>query len=155
MQARSQSREGYNEGMNPPSGAAPAGNYGNIAPSAGMTPAAPDAASTRAPRVVQVFFEFSLLGMLAAGYLAVVASGYLDWPTALLTLSGLCLRALMVAGVLDFQISGRWVAALTLLYIGFYSIDYFYVSASFLKATVHLVFFLAVMKLLTATSDRD
>ena len=43
------------------------------------------------------FFEFSLLGMLAAGYFAVVGSGYLDWPTAALTLLGLCLRGLMVA----------------------------------------------------------
>jgi protein-glutamine gamma-glutamyltransferase len=140
--------------MKPPSGAAPAGNYGNIAPSRAIAALAGSAAAP-APRVVQVFFEFSLLGMLAAGYLAVVASGYLDWPAALLTLAGLCLRALMAAGVLEFQISGRWVAALTLLYAGFYSIDYYYVSASFLKATVHLVFFLAVMKLLTARTDRD
>src|ERR1700722_13199345 len=109
----------------------------------------------QSPRVVQAFFEFSLLGMLAAGYLAVVASGYLDWPTAILTFVGLCLRALMAAELIQFELSGRVVAALTLLYIGFYSIDYWYVSGSFLKATVHLVFFLTVMKLLTAKTDRD
>ncbi len=93
--------------------------------------------------------------MLATGYFAVAASGYLDWPTATLTLAGLCLRVLMVAGLLEFEIPGRRVAALTLLYIGFFSVDYLYVSASFLKATVHLVFFLAVIKLLTAKTDRD
>src|SRR6266404_7652369 len=59
------------------------------------------------PRVVEGFFEFSLLGMLAAGYFAVVGSGYVDWPTATLTLIGLCLRALMVAGVLDLEFSNR------------------------------------------------
>ena len=41
---------------------------------------------TAAPRIVNRFFEFSLLGMLAAGYFAVLGSGFLDWPTAALTL---------------------------------------------------------------------
>lgn len=107
------------------------------------------------PRVVDRFFEFALLGMLAAGYFAVVGSGYVDWPTATLTLIGLCLRALMVAGVVEFEFSGRVVAGLTLLYIGFYPLDYLYVSGSFLTATVHLVFFLAVLKVLTAKTNRD
>ena len=49
---------------------------------------------TAAPRIVNRFFEFSLLGMLAAGYFAVLGSGALDWPTAALTLLGLCARAL-------------------------------------------------------------
>ena len=107
------------------------------------------------PRVVDRFFEFSLLGMLAAGYFAVVGSGYLDWPTATLTLLGLCLRGLMVAGVVQVTFSNRLVAAITLGYIGFYPVDYFFISASFLTATVHLVCFLAVLKILTATTNRD
>ena len=107
------------------------------------------------PKVVDRFFEFSLLGMLAAGYFAVVGSGYLDWPTAALTLMGLCLRALMVAGVVEITFSNRLVAAVTLAYIGFYPIDYFFLSASFLTATVHLVCFLAVLKVLTAATNRD
>src|SRR5580704_8612889 len=107
------------------------------------------------PRVVDRFFEFSLLGMLAAGYFAVVGSGYLDWPTAALTLLGLCLRGLMVAGVVEFEFSNQLVAACALGYIGFYPIDYFFVSGSFLTATVHLVCFLAVLKVLTAKTNRD
>ena len=66
--------------------------------------------SAVAPRVIDRFFEFSLLGMLAAGYFAVAGSGYLDWPTATLTLMGLCLRGLMVAGVVEFHFSNRLVA---------------------------------------------
>ncbi len=88
------------------------------------------------PRVVDRFFDFSLLGMLAAGYFAVVGSGYLDWPTATLTLLGLCLRGLMVAGVVEFEFSNRLVAAITLAYILFYPVDYFFVSASFVSAYV-------------------
>ncbi len=113
------------------------------------------AAPAPVPRVVDRFFDFSLLGMLAAGYFAVVGSGYLDWPTATLTLLGLCLRGLMVAGVVEFEFSNRLVAAMTLAYILFYPVDYFFVSNSFLTATVHLVCFLAVLKVLTAKTNRD
>ncbi len=110
---------------------------------------------TAAPRIVNRFFEFSLLGMLAAGYFAVLGSGFLDWPTAALTLLGLCARALAVAGVVKIEPPARVVAALAILYIGFFPVDYYYVSGTFLSATVHMVFFLAVLKLLTAKTTRD
>ncbi len=108
-----------------------------------------------APRVVNRFFEFSLLGMLAAGYFAVLGSGYLDWPTAVLTLLGLCVRVLVVAGVIAFEPPPRVVAALAIGYMGFFPLDYYYLSGTFLSATVHMVFFLAVLKMLTAKTPRD
>ncbi len=74
--------------------------------------------------MVELLFEFSLLGMLAAGYFAVVGSGALDWPTATLTFLGLCLRALMVGQVIEFEFSGRLTGALALAYIGFFPLDY-------------------------------
>ncbi|HTS76658.1 MAG TPA: DUF3488 and transglutaminase-like domain-containing protein [Bryobacteraceae bacterium] len=107
------------------------------------------------PRTIDRFFEFSLLGMLAAGFFAVAGSGYLDWPTATLTLIALCLRGLMVAGVAEIHLSNRFIAILTLIYIVFWPIDYFFVSESFLTATVHLVCFLASIKILTAKTNRD
>ncbi|MEO8053048.1 MAG: transglutaminaseTgpA domain-containing protein, partial [Acidobacteriota bacterium] len=110
---------------------------------------------TAAPRIVNRFFESSLLGMLAAGYFAVLGSGFLDWPTAALTLLGLCARALAVAGIVKIEPPPRVVAALAILYIGFFPVDYYYVSGTFLSATVHMVFFLAVLKLLTAKTTRD
>jgi len=110
---------------------------------------------TAAPRIVNRFFEFSLLGMLAAGYFAVLGAGYLDWPTAMLTLLGLCARALAVAGMVKIEPPPRLVAALAIAYIGFFPLDYRYISGTFLAATVHMVFFLAVLKLLTAKTARD
>src|ERR1700730_3480798 len=107
------------------------------------------------PKTVERFFEFSLLGMLASGYFAVAASGYLDLPTAVLTLAALCMRTLMAAGVVDVQISGRLTDALALCFVGFYPLDYFYISGTFLPATVHFIFFLLVCKVLTARSNRD
>lgn len=93
--------------------------------------------------------------MLASGYFAVVASGYLDWPTAVLTMGALCLRTLMAAGLIQVEISGRLADILALSFVAFYPLDYFYVSGAFLPATVHFIFFLLVCKVLTAKSSRD
>ena len=104
---------------------------------------------------VERFFQFAVLGLVASGYFAVAGSGYIDTPTIVLTAAGLALRALMIAGVLRFQIPERTVNGITLLYIGFFALDYFLLSRAFLDATVHLVFFLAVVKVLTARTNRD
>ena len=105
--------------------------------------------------MVERFFQFSLLGMLASGYFAVLGSGYMDLPTAVLTLAALCLRALMIAGIVRLDVPGRVVTALTVLYIGFYPIDYYYISKGFLPSAVHLIFFLGSVKILTAKTLRD
>jgi transglutaminase-like putative cysteine protease len=113
------------------------------------------AVSTRPVSPADRFFEFSLLGLLTSGYLAVAGSGYLDTPTMLITAAALLARALIAAGVLRLDLPPGVVTAVTLAYIGFYPIDYFYISEAFIPAAVHLVFFVAVVKLLTATTNRD
>jgi len=104
---------------------------------------------------VERFFQFSLLGLVASGYLAVAGSGYLDAPTVLLTAAGLMLRGLMIYGFVRFEISERAATTATIAYSAFYVADYLVLSRGFLQATVHLVFFLAVVKILTAQSNRD
>ncbi len=93
--------------------------------------------------------------MLASGYLAVVGSGYLDMPTMVITAAALVLRGLITAGVLAVEFPPAVVTAATLAYAGFYPIDYFYVSGAFIPSTVHLVFFVAVVKIVTAKTNRD
>jgi protein-glutamine gamma-glutamyltransferase len=104
---------------------------------------------------VERFFQFSLWGLVVSGYLAVAGSGYLDTPTVILTGAGLLLRALLITGALRFTISMRVVTALTLAYVGFFPLDYLLFSREFVQATVHLVFFLAVIKILTSRTNRD
>src|SRR5689334_4684878 len=104
---------------------------------------------------VERFFQLSILGLVTSGYLAVAASGYLDRPTVWLTAAGLLLRAVTSLGIVRFQIPDRLITAVTLLYIGFYPLDYLFASGGFLEATVHLIFFLAVIKILTARTNRD
>lgn len=110
-----------------------------------------------APRwnVVEPFFQFSLLALLTSGYLAVAGSGYLDTPTAILTALGLLARAFLCAGWLKLDLPQNVINAVTVAYIGFWPVDYLYLSRDFLTATVHLVFFLAIVKILTAHTDRD
>ena len=104
---------------------------------------------------VERFFQFSLLGLVASGYLAVAGSGYLDTPTVALTTTGLVLRGLWICGLWSFDISERTTTLMTLGYAFFFVADYFLISREFLTATVHLVFFLAVIKVLTSRSSRD
>jgi len=104
---------------------------------------------------VERFFQFSLLGLVASGYLAVAGSGYLDLPTIVLTAGGLLLRGLLIGGIVVLEISERTATLLAVSYIGFFGIDYLFLSRDFLTATVHLVFFLAVMKILTSRTNRD
>lgn len=104
---------------------------------------------------IERFFEFSLLGLLASGYLAVVGSGYVDTPSAALVALGLVTRTLMVTGWLKFDPPASLINMLTAAYVVFYVLDYLYISKEFLPATVHLVFFLAVAKLVTAKTPRD
>ncbi len=104
---------------------------------------------------VERFFQFSLLGLVASGYLAVAGSGYLDTPTIALTGAGLLLRALLVCGLIRRDLSERTVTIATISYIAFFLVDYFLLSRDLLTATVHLVFFLAVVKILTAATNRD
>ena len=125
-------------------------------------PAEPRGSARAAPRVpnaaaapVDRYFEFSVLGLVLSGYLAVLGSGYLDPPTAALTALGLLVRGLMVTGAIRLRIPSLVTTAVTLAYIAFYPIDYFLLSRDFITATVHLVFFLAVVKVLTAHATRD
>lgn len=107
------------------------------------------------PLPVERFFQFSLLGLLASGYLAVAGSAYLDVPTMVLTGGGILLRALLAGGLVRWNPSERTATIAAVAYAAFFPIDYFFLSHDFLSSTVHLVFFLAVVKILTARTNRD
>lgn len=122
--------------------------------------ARPDPGSRRGiviagPLPVERFFQFSLLGLVTSGYLAVAGSAYLDAPTVALTGAGLLLRALLLGGWVRLRLTERTATLAALGYAAFFPLDYFFLSRGLLPATVHLVFFLAVAKILTARTHRD
>ncbi|MEO5925791.1 MAG: DUF3488 and transglutaminase-like domain-containing protein [Bryobacteraceae bacterium] len=107
------------------------------------------------PSPAQNFFEVTLLGMLTSGFLAVLGSGELDLPTIAIMCGALLFRAMMIAGIWRPQIPAAMVAALAAGYFLFYAADYAWFSRSFIAATVHMLFFVAVVKILTAETPRD
>ena len=100
-------------------------------------------------------FEAAVLGLVASGFLALVGSGYLDPPSTAGAAAAILVRAVLLISGRSFRIPGRWMTALALFYIGFYPLDYLFLSSDFLTATVHLVLFLAAVKILSAATDRD
>lgn len=114
--------------------------------------ASQDAAATLS---IERFFGFSLLGLVASGYLAVAGSGYLDAPTIALTAVGLLLRAFVLVGFVPLRISERVITLACIAYCAFFIADCFAFSQTLLVAVVHLIFFLAVMKILTGSTARD
>jgi protein-glutamine gamma-glutamyltransferase len=104
---------------------------------------------------VERFFQFALLGLMASGLLALAGSGYLETPVIVWTVAGLALRSLTIRGPLRLEFSDRAITLITALYLGFFLVDYFLISKEALPATVHLVFFLAVVKTLMAKTTRD
>ncbi len=104
---------------------------------------------------VDRFFQFAVLGLVASGYLAVAGSGYLDAPTAITMAAALFVRALYSCGILHYEIPARAINLATLAYMAVYGVDYEWISGSLIPATVHLIFFLAIVKVLTASTSRD
>lgn len=104
---------------------------------------------------VERFFQFTLLGLVSSGFLAVAGSGFLDALTIAAVSAGLVLRGLLISRILRLELSARIVNLLTLGYVLFFAADYYFLSHDLLTATVHLVFFLAVIKILTARTNRD
>ena len=67
---------------------------------------------------VERFFQSSLSGLVASGYLAVAGSGYLDLPTIALTAAALVLRGLLIYGFVRLEISERATTFVTIAYTG-------------------------------------
>ncbi len=100
-------------------------------------------------------FEIAVLGLVTSGFLALLGSGYLDLPSTAGTTAAILVRAVLLVSGRPLRIPGKWMTALALLYMGFYPLDYLFLSGDFLTATVHLVLFLAAVRILSAATDRD
>jgi transglutaminase-like putative cysteine protease len=104
---------------------------------------------------VDLFFEFSTLGLVLCGYLAMLSTGTLDLPTSVLVCCALFYRAVALYGFLPQRIPGWLIGTLTVVSIALYPADVLWWSGDFIHATVHLIFFLALLKLLSAQGNRD
>src|SRR5438105_8460083 len=65
------------------------------------------------------------------------------------------MRGILLARDRQLQLRESWTSYATLAYTAFYALDFFVLSASFVRATVHLVLFVLAVKLFSAHRDRD
>ncbi len=130
-----------------------------MAKAAGIDPAI--LAKKQAHVSVERYFETSLLLMLTTGFVTVVTTGKLDLPSVLVVSVALAVRLWSQFRELDLSISSRTVTSLSIFYLFFFALDFLIFSPgpalmdNMLSATVHLVFFTAVIKIFSARTYRD
>lgn len=100
-------------------------------------------------------FEAALCLLLAIGFATLASTGTLDLPTLLLVGAGLLYRGYLIWRRREAVLPAFWTTTLTLACAAFYLADYLLFSGSFLKATVHLVLFVMLIRLFSAQKDRD
>ena len=104
---------------------------------------------------IQRYFEVALYLMVLSGFGTLAGTGRVDFPTVFLIGAALLFRAYLLITRKTFILPERWITGLTLFFTAFYVADYLLFSGTFVAATVHLVLFLMVVRLLSAHRDRD
>jgi transglutaminase-like putative cysteine protease len=104
---------------------------------------------------IERYFNLSLYLLVLTGFGALAFTGGLDLPAVVLVGLALAVRGFQLFIGREFIIPERWTTLLTLLYIFVYLADYFFLSRSFLTATVHLVLFAMVVRLFSLQRPRD
>jgi protein-glutamine gamma-glutamyltransferase len=111
--------------------------------------------SLELPDSLAAFQQAALLAMLASGYLAIAFSGELDIAGLVVGAVAIVARLLHLAGVIRISIASRWVNAAAALCLLFSPADYLFFSRDLTRAAVHMVIFVAAVKLVTAATNRD
>ncbi len=100
------------------------------------------------------FLDLSVWGLAASGFLALAGSGFLDPLSVTVGVAGLAIRALAICGIEHARISERAAFIATLVCAAFFAADYFFLSREFLRASVHLLFLQATVRLAAADTGR-
>ena len=91
-------------------------------------PAVREYASENLPLTVAIarYFEVALYLLAFTGFGTLASTGGLDVPTILLVCTALLFRGYLLITQKDLHLSDRWTTVLTVAYIGFYLVDYFF-----------------------------
>ncbi len=107
------------------------------------------------PGAIARYFDVALYLMVLSGFGTLAQTGQLDAVTALLVIAALSLRGYLVVRGKTFVVPDKWAQYITVIFTAFYLVDFFWVSGSFVAATVHLVLALMIVRLFSAHRDRD
>lgn len=101
------------------------------------------------------YFKLSSYGLITSGFVAVAATGSVDLFSLLLFGSALVSSWFVDTAALNRRIP-RWAMnALMVGYLPGYLVDYHFLSRSFVVSTIHLIFYVAAVKVLTRLADSD
>ncbi len=106
-------------------------------------------------KAIERYFNLALYMLVLSGFGALASTGGLDLAAVVGVGLALALRGFQLLTRREFVIPERWTTFLTLIYVLVYFADYFFVSRSFLAASVHLVLFLIVVRLFSLQRTRD
>ncbi len=106
-------------------------------------------------KAIERYFNVALYLLVVCGFGALASTGGLDLPALVLVGLALAFRGYQLLTRREFVIPERWTTLLTLIYVFVYLADYFFLSRSFLAATVHLVLFTMVVRLFSLQRTRD
>jgi transglutaminase-like putative cysteine protease len=106
-------------------------------------------------QTIERYFNLALYLLVLSGFGALASTGGLDLPAVALVGMALVFRGYQLLTRREFAIPERWTTFLTLIYIFVYLGDYFFLSRSFLGATIHLVLFAMVVRLFSLQKTRD
>ncbi|HKC01533.1 MAG TPA: DUF3488 and transglutaminase-like domain-containing protein [Terriglobales bacterium] len=120
-----------------------------------MTEASINPGGITMAKAIERYFNVALFLLVLSGFGTLASTGGLDLPTVLLVGLALALRGYQLLTGHEFVIPERWTTVLTLVYVAIYLADYFFLSRSFLTATVHLVLFAMVVRLFSLQRTRD
>ncbi|MGB7333050.1 MAG: DUF3488 and transglutaminase-like domain-containing protein, partial [Terriglobales bacterium] len=110
---------------------------------------------TTMANAIERYFNVALYLLVLSGFGTLASTGGLDLPTVALVGMALALRGYQLLTRHEFVIPERWITLLTVIYVLIYLADYFFLSHSFLTASVHLVLFTMVVRLFSLQKARD
>src|SRR5256885_14095095 len=103
--------------------------------------------SSASNSLLERYFEISLYLLIATGFVTLAATGKLELPWHLFIVVALVARGILLARNRAFTVPERWTNYATLFYIAFYLVDFWFISASFVFATIHLMLFVTAVKM--------
>ena len=112
--------------------------------------------TTRAAHpTIQRFFDISVYFLLFTGFAILGGTGKLDLFSLIFGLSVLSAKGYLLLRQFDVNLPEQWTTYFTLIYLGFFALDYFLLSQAFIGSLIHMVLFAAMVKLFSIHRDRD
>lgn len=104
---------------------------------------------------IERYFEIALYLLIAVGFVTLAGTGKLDALSLIFVVMVLLARGALLVRGRNITIPVRWTNIITFAYAAFYLADFFFISKSFVYATVHLVLFVMAAKIFSVHRERD